>query len=577
MYLLWKIIAILLKMIWLIINLTRQFTVNILVLVILIAILIFIFIEIKNSDYFKKPLNLPNYYGALKVNIIGTIVDQPHNNLNKSNNQFFQTNNIIYENSLFDIVHAIREAKFDNSITGMVLDLKNFISADIPALNYLGKAINEFKKIGKPVFSISDHYNKYQYYLASFADSIYLSPYGMVNIDSFSTDNLYYKKFLDKLKITPTIFRIGDYKSAVEPLLRHNMSFNAREVNKRWMNNAWNTYIHTIARNRNLVLKKRSFKSFKIIKNIQKLKGNTAKYAKMKKLVDHVASNYDVANYLNKIFGFNESMNEFNNVNLYDYLYFLQDHHNSKKKNKYTSFRNKVALIFVNGEIIDGENQIDAVGSDHVSRQIRLAILDNTVKAIVLRVNSPGGSVTASEQIREELLSARNAGKPIVISMGATAASGGYWICTPANYIFASSNTLTGSIGIFGISYTIEKFLDDIGINHDEINNSYLSESSITKKLKLDLKQFTQLNIENGYNKFIKLVSKSRHKSLLETNKIAQGILWTGKDAKKNGLIDAIGDLDDAVKKAAKLAHLKIYQLYYVQPEIDFKNTINFT
>lgn len=575
MHILWQIIAIFFKWTWRSISFLRDFFSNI-ILIIFIIICINIYLQIKKSHHNTHLLS--HYYGALKINIIGTIVDKTsvHNNFNKLSRQILKTNHDkLYENSLIDIVNAIRQAKNDNSITGIVLDLNNFISADQPSLSYLGKALNEFKKSGKPIFSIGDNYSQAQYYLASFADIIYLLPYGNVDINGFSTYNLYYKNLLDKLQITSNIFRIGSYKSAVEPFLRSSMSLEAREVNNRWINKLWNSYVNTISKNRNIPLDSVFPNTNNLIENLKKLDGNNAKYAKKMKLIDYININSNITFFLNKIFGFNKEKKEFNNINLYDYLHNLQYiNDNHIKKNK--SIKNHISLIIVNGTIVDGEGTSDSVGSNNIVKQINIARLDSTIKAIVLRINSPGGSVTASEKIREELLAVRNDRKPIVVSMSGTAASGGYWISTPANYIIASPNTLTGSIGIFGIFHTLEKFLNEIGINSDGISVSPLAENFSTKELKSELKQLIQLNIENGYDNFLKLVSKYRHKSLKEVEKIAQGIVWSGKDAKINGLVDALGDLDDAINKAAQLANLKSYQLniWNEEPSI-LENFIN--
>ncbi|STD19536.1 protease 4 [Enterobacter asburiae] len=229
-----------------------------------------------------------------------------------------------------------------------------------------------------------------------------------------------------------------------------------------------------------------------------------------------------------------------------------------------------VAVVFTNGAIMDGQETPGNVGGDTTASQIRDARLDPKVKAIVLRVNSPGGSVSASEVIRAELAAARAAGKPVVVSMGGMAASGGYWISTPANYIVANPSTLTGSIGIFGVINTVENSLDSLGVHTDGVATSPLADVSVTKSLPPEVSEMMQLSIENGYKRFITLVADSRKKTPEQIDLIAQGHVWTGQDAKSNGLVDSLGDFDDAVKKAAELAKLKQWHIEYYQDEPSF-------
>lgn len=231
-------------------------------------------------------------------------------------------------------------------------------------------------------------------------------------------------------------------------------------------------------------------------------------------------------------------------------------------------------MVFANGAIMDGEETPGNVGGDTTASQIRDARLDPKVKAIVLRVNSPGGSVSASEVIRAELAAARAAGKPVVVSMGGMAASGGYWISTPANYIVANPSTLTGSIGIFGVINTMENSLDYLGVHTDGVATSPLADVAVTKALPPEVSQMMQLSIENGYKRFITLVADSRKKTPEQIDQIAQGHVWTGQDAKKNGLVDSLGDFDDAVAKAAELAKLKQWHVDYYQDEPTFFDMI---
>ncbi|EHX7025559.1 signal peptide peptidase SppA, partial [Salmonella enterica subsp. enterica serovar Typhi] len=486
-------------------------------------------------------------------------VDKPSTNhrLGALGRQLFgASSDRLQENSLFDIVNAIRQAKDDRNITGIVLDLKNFTGADQPSMRYIGKALREFRDSGKPVFAVGENYSQGQYYLASFANKIWLSPQGQVDLHGFATNGLYYKTLLDKLKVSTHVFRVGTYKSAVEPFIRDDMSPAAREADSRWIGELWQNYLHTVSANRQISPQQLFPGAQAIIDGLTSVGGDTAKYALDHKLVDALASSADVEKALTKQFGWSKTENNYRAISYYDY---------SLKTPADTG--GTIAVIFANGAIMDGEETPGNVGGDTTASQIRDARLDPKVKAIVLRVNSPGGSVNASEVIRAELAAARAAGKPVVVSMGGMAASGGYWISTPANYIVASPSTLTGSIGIFGVINTVENSLSSIGVHSDGVSTSPLADISMTKALSPEVQQMMQLSIEYGYKRFITLVADARKRTPEQIDKIAQGHVWTGEDAKANGLVDSLGDFDDAVAKAAELAKLKQWHLDYYQDE----------
>lgn len=497
--------------------------------------------------------------GALLLDISGVIVDKPSTNhrLGALGRQLFgASSDRLQENSLFDIVNAIRQAKDDRNITGIVLDLKNFTGADQPSMRYIGKALREFRDSGKPIFAVGENYSQGQYYLASFANKIWLSPQGQVDLHGFATNGLYYKTLLDKLKVSTHVFRVGTYKSAVEPFIRDDMSPAAREADSRWIGELWQNYLHTVSANRQISPQQLFPGAQAIIDGLTSVGGDTAKYALDHKLVDALASSADVEKALTKQFGWSKTENNYRAISYYDY---------SLKTPADTG--GTIAVIFANGAIMDGEETPGNVGGDTTASQIRDARLDPKVKAIVLRVNSPGGSVNASEVIRAELAAAKAAGKPVVVSMGGMAASGGYWISTPANYIVASPSTLTGSIGIFGVINTVENSLSSIGVHSDGVSTSPLADISMTKALSPEVQQMMQLSIEYGYKRFITLVADARKRTPEQIDKIAQGHVWTGEDAKANGLVDSLGDFDDAVAKAAELAKLKQWHLDYYQDE----------
>lgn len=550
---LWRFIAGFFKRTWRVLNFVREMVLN-LFFIFLVLVGVGIWMQIGNGSNSEQTAR-----GALLLDISGVIVDKPSTNhrLGALGRQLFgASSDRLQENSLFDIVNAIRQAKDDRNITGIVLDLKNFTGADQPSMRYIGKALREFRDSGKPVFAVGENYSQGQYYLASFANKIWLSPQGQVDLHGFATNGLYYKSLLDKLKVSTHVFRVGTYKSAVEPFIRDDMSPAAREADSRWIGELWQNYLHTVSANRQISPQQLFPGAQAIIDGLTSVGGDTAKYALDHKLVDALASSADVEKALTKQFGWSKTENNYRAISYYDYSL------KTPADNGGT-----IAVIFANGAIMDGEETPGNVGGDTTASQIRDARLDPKVKAIVLRVNSPGGSVNASEVIRAELAAAKAAGKPVVVSMGGMAASGGYWISTPANYIVASPSTLTGSIGIFGVINTVENSLSSIGVHNDGVSTSPLAEISMTKALSPEVQQMMQLSIEYGYKRFITLVAEARKRTPEQIDKIAQGHVWTGEDAKANGLVDSLGDFDDAVAKAAELAKLKQWHLDYYQDE----------
>ncbi|EAN8253137.1 signal peptide peptidase SppA [Salmonella enterica] len=550
---LWRFIAGFFKWTWRVLNFVREMVLN-LFFIFLVLVGVGIWMQIGNGSNSEQTAR-----GALLLDISGVIVDKPSTNhrLGALGRQLFgASSDRLQENSLFDIVNAIRQAKDDRNITGIVLDLKNFTGADQPSMRYIGKALREFRDSGKPVFAVGENYSQGQYYLASFANKIWLSPQGQVDLHGFATNGLYYKTLLDKLKVSTHVFRVGTYKSAVEPFIRDDMSPAAREADSRWIGELWQNYLHTVSANRQISPQQLFPGAQAIIDGLTSVGGDTAKYALDHKLVDALASSADVEKALTKQFGWSKTENNYRAISYYDY---------SLKTPADTG--GTIAVIFANGAIMDGEETPGNVGGDTTASQIRDARLDPKVKAIVLRVNSPGGSINASEVIRAELAAAKAAGKPVVVSMGGMAASGGYWISTPANYIVASPSTLTGSIGIFGVINTVENSLSSIGVHSDGVSTSPLADISMTKALSPEVQQMMQLSIEYGYKRFITLVANARKRTPEQIDKIAQGHVWTGEDAKANGLVDSLGDFDDAVAKAAELAKLKQWHLDYYQDE----------
>ncbi|AKC60591.1 signal peptide peptidase SppA [Blochmannia endosymbiont of Camponotus (Colobopsis) obliquus] len=552
----WKIVYVVFAQCWNILKIIREFIMNLILLLIIISIIgLYLFVHRTNtiSNSIKN--------AALIVDITGTIVDKVtiNNKLSRLSKELINTpKNKLQENSLFDFIALLRQAKNDPNITGLILSLKNFTGTDQPSLQYIGKVLNEFRDTGKIIYAISDHYSQAQYFLASYANKIYLAPHGAIDIHGISTNNFYYKSLLDKLKINTYIFRIGTYKSAVEPFLRDNMSDEAKYMEKYWIEKLWQNYLNIIATNRQIT-KQQLFPNIKILLNdLQNLHGDTAQYALKNKLIDEIISKSMFEKIMIKKFGLNKKNNSFNSISIYDYQLLPTK-----------EIKNKIAVIFVNGTVIDGSDAPGMVSSDTIISYIRDARINDDIKAIIFRINSPGGSVNAAEAISSELLLTKKTGKPIIVSMGGMAASGGYWISTPASTIIAHDNTLTGSIGIFGIINTFEKSLDSIGIHTDGVSTSPLANISISKELPHEYIKMMHIYIKKGYENFIHTIANFRNKSPQEIDQIAQGRIWIGTDALQKGLIDNLGDFDDAVNKAIELANIKEYQLTWYLEEVN--------
>lgn len=538
-----------LKYCWRGLNFVRDCVMN---LVFLLFVLLLGAILSLSSYMDGEKVELVGEQGALLLNLDGYLADnrdsQPEweRALQELDNQ-----HVPGKISTFDVVYAIEQAANDERIKGLVLDLNYFEGADIPALEYVGESLKNFKKTEKPVIAFSDNYTQAQYLLASYADEIYLNPRGSVFIQGLAAQNLYFKEMLDKLEVTPHVFRVGTYKSAVEPFLRNDMSPEARRNLQQWLSGMWTNYKDIIAANRKIDQNSVLPDAKTFLKELKALKGDSTAYVEKRKLVTQLASRSELDKKLIELFGSNKD-DEPKLLSFNRYLKALPDRMLSEDS------EHKIAVVNVEGVIVDGESYQDEVGGNTVSRLLSEANADKDVKAVVLRVNSPGGSAFASEVIRQEVDALQKAGKPVVVSMGAMAASGGYWISSTADYIVADKNTITGSIGIFALFPTFEKTVKKWGIYSDGVATSELSDVSLLRPLSSELNDVFQMEIEYGYDEFLSVVSKGRKLSKEEVDKIAQGQVWLGQDAYKNKLVDELGNFDTALNKAIELANAKL-------------------
>ncbi|WWO98917.1 MAG: signal peptide peptidase SppA [Candidatus Dasytiphilus stammeri] len=563
-----------LRKIWWILNWIRECICNIFIVFLLIMIVnVFLLFNKHNSIKIKEPYN--NSSPGVLLLDINTIIKDVPNVTDQTDSKIYNWFNRIIQNnsqengiSLFDLVEAIRQAKSDPNISSIVLDLSNFDEDNTAVLDYIGKALKEFKAHGKLIYSMNDNYTQPQYYLASYANKIYLSPSGEVDLHGCSTENLYFKDFLDKLQLKPYIFRVGDYKSAVEPFVRNNMSLHVRKEREHLLNDLWNHLLKNIADNRHMTVEQIFPEPHEILRKLRHVGMNGARYAYRNQLVDELITQDDFNSKMIKKFGWNKNHSYYNHINIHDYILKLKSHQ-SKLKN--LNKHNRIGIFKVNGMILDtnGFDGLEFTNAWNIVEDIREANNNPDFKGFILNIDSPGGSVYASELIREALREIRKSGKPLVVVMGSMAASGGYLISLPANYIIANPNTITGSIGVFSIFTTIGKALDKMGIHYNTILSSPLSTApgvlpSHIAPLTPEQENIMQIRVEHIYDNFTYHVASARKLSQKYVDTIGQGRVWSGTDAKRLGLIDAIGDFDDAISKVVELAKLKKWQVEWI-------------
>jgi protease-4 len=469
---------------------------------------------------------------------------------------------------LQDIISGIRAAAHDQRIRTLVLIPDNLEQAGLNQLQDIGREIDAFKKSGKKVISYADSLSQGQYYLAARGDEVYLNPMGAVDLHGFGVFRLYMLELLDKLKISFHIFRVGTFKSALEPFFRNDMSPEAKEANLQWLTQLWRQFCDDIAQQRGISVQDIHEAVEHLPEHLRAAEGNTAQMAVHLGLIDGIKTRAEFREYLTSLVGRNKKNTEFKQVDFSDYLETHTPAYQAPLYQTPGEKKERTALIIAQGDIVYGNAEIGQIGSDSLTKLLRKARQDKTVKAVVLRIDSGGGSAFASELIRQEILQLQKAGKPVVVSMGSMAASGAYWLAADADKIYASSNTITGSIGIFGAFPTIEKSLAEIGVFNDGVGTTKMAgQGNLTRAMSEDFRATVQLNIERGYRQFIEIVAHGRGMEPAEVEKIAQGRVWDGATALQLGLVDELGDLEDAVAAAAKMVGLPADQTYYFQNE----------
>ena len=444
---------------------------------------------------------------------------------------------------LDEILHAIQVAKTDADIKGISIS-NNFIMAGLAQTQAIRKALKDFKESGKFIYTYSDFYMQKDYYLASVADSIFLNPVGGMDFKGLSTEVLFYKDLQQKTGIKMEVIRHGKYKSAVEPFLANEMSDANRTQIKELINSLWATIVSDIAEGRNI-----SEDNVNIIADT--LGGRLPKYAKASGLIDEILFFDQYEDKLRTAISL-DAKDEINYVALKDY---------TKRSNKKTIKKgtDKIAVVFAQGEILYGEGGPNIIGQGIITKALAKARDDDKVKAIVLRVDSPGGSALTSDIIWREVELAKEK-KPVVVSMGNVAASGGYYIAAGADMIYAEPTTITGSIGVFGTIPNINELAANMGINAEQVGTNKNSvDYSFFEPMSDNFRNVVQEGIEEVYETFLDRVAQGRSITVAQADSMAQGRVWSGIDAKKLGLVDELGNLDDAIAAAAELAEIESY------------------
>jgi protease-4 len=500
---------------------------------------------------------------ALTLIPTGTLVDQSTTAGQTLLRQLGQTKPS--QTLLRDLTAALNDAATDSRIPFAVLRLDEMETAGLAQMQELAVAMKKFRAAGKPIYVYGESFDQNQYFIASQADEVSLDPMGSLMLQGYGVFGNYFKDGLDKLGVQINVFRVGEYKSAVEPFLRNDMSPEAKAANQAWLNDLWDVYNQGVSSARKLPEKAADSYARNFAPEILKRAGDAAPYALDSHLVNHVETLAQFRKRMADKVGFDKDKGSFRQIGFSDYL-------RAVKREAKPEPSTRIGLVVVQGEIVDGESDTDNAGGDTISSLLDQARRDDEVKAVVLRVDSPGGSVFASEKIRRSVEALQDEGKPVVVSMGNLAASGGYWISMAADQIWAEPSTITGSIGIFGLIPTIDQPLNKLGIHTDGVGTTPLSGAfRMDRPLTPEMKAIVQATIERGYHEFIAGVSKGRNIPVDKVDSIARGRVWSGVAAKGLGLVDHLGGIEDAEAAAAKLADLKAggYRIHEFQPDHD--------
>ncbi|HXH00378.1 MAG TPA: signal peptide peptidase SppA [Sphingomicrobium sp.] len=499
--------------------------------------------------------------GVLLVDLDGALVEQPA----RASASSLVGGSVMREHRLRDVVAALDNAKDDDRVKAVALDLEGFVGGGQSAIAALGNAVERVRKSGKPVLAYATGYTDDSYQLAAHASEIWLNPLGAVAIAGPGGNNLYFKGLLDKLGVTANVYRVGTYKAAVEPFTRSDMSPEAR-LNAQSLGLALlETWRDDVARARPAAAGSIAAYLRDPVAVIRAAGGDFARAAVQAKLVDRAGDRHAFDRRLAELGGEEDGKVPYRQVKLADYVRELAPGDST----------GPIGVVTIAGTIVDGKAGPGSAGGDSIAELIDEGVASDKLKALVVRIDSPGGSVLASERIREAILAAKRAGLPVVASMGSVAASGGYWVATPADAIFAEPSTVTGSIGVFGILPSFQGSLTKLGLGADGIKTTPLSgEPDLLNGPSPEASALIQAGVESVYRRFLGLVAASRKKSPAEIDRIAQGRVWDGGTARQLGLVDQFGGLDEAIAKAAQLAKIEDRDVTWLDQPKSFEDRL---
>lgn len=502
--------------------------------------------------------------GALYLAPSGTLVDQ-RSYIDPVSEIFSQPGQRDTETLVRDIVQALGHAQYDDRITHVLLDTNYMAGGSIAKLEEISGALQRFKQSGKPIIAIGDNFSQSQYFLAAHADEIILNPLGSVMLTGFGSYSSYFKEALDKLKINVHVFRVGKYKSAVEPFLGKGMSDEVRADRLELVDSLWQFYTSRVEQLRGLPTGALNDLANNMHLRLAEENGDIAALALQQGLIDRIATRSETKAHLLQILP--NSNGDFDSVPMAAYL----NHMKLSSLKTVNKGRPEIAVVVASGSIIDGNQPEGTIGGDTVAEMFASIEEDDQVKAVVLRVDSPGGSAFASDVIRDSIASLRKSNIPVVVSMGSYAASGGYWIATESDKILALSTTITGSIGVFGVIPTFEDSLSAMGIYSDGVGTTNIAGMlQLNRAMTPEAKMIMQSGVEHVYTRFLTLVADARETTPSAIHEIAQGRVWTGKKALELGLVDELGDLNDAIASAATLAGVSDYKIDYRRKPLSF-------
>jgi len=473
------------------------------------------------------------------------------------------------QTNLHDLVGVIQHAAHDDRIRLLVLKLNDMEKTSLPKLQELRRAITVFKASGKMVIAVGPNYSQSQYYLAAMADQVFLDSMGVVALHGFSIYRNYFKAALDKLSIDVQLFRAGKYKAAIEPLIRNDMSDEDRASNQALLSVLWGAYKDDVADMRGIKAERLQALLDKPATFLAQYDGDYSALFKAEGLVDALADYHTIENYIAGAMGVTSGRKEYASIDFHQYrAATLSELPVAKKR--------QVGVITASGMIVDGEQPPGMVGSESMIEMLERARLNPEIRAVVLRIDSPGGSAQASEAIRNAIVHLKEAGKPVVVSMGSLAASGGYWIAAPADEIWAYPTTITGSIGAFGVMANFEQGLKKLGINTDGLGTTSIAAGiRPDRSMPAQLNEVMSLAMQHTYRRFLSVVADGRGLSVEDVAKLAEGRVWTGVDAHRLGLVDSLGGFKEAITAAAKLASIEAdYSSVWIKPPLSLREMV---